>query len=58
MWRDKIFKFKTAADAKTAKAKLDAWLERNEAFIQWEQIFVNNAYGVTYRGLVLPGLPR
>lgn len=58
MWKDKIFKFKTTAGAKTAKAKLDAWLERNEGSIQYEQIFVNNAYGVTYRKLVAPGLSR
>lgn len=55
MWKDKIFKFKTMAGAKSAKAKLDAWLERNEGLIQWEQIFVNNAYGVTYRKLRVIG---
>jgi len=55
MWETKVFKFKTMAGAKIAKAKLEAWLERNEGRIQYEQIFVNNAYGVEYRKLRVIG---
>lgn len=49
MWVNKIFK---------TQARMDAWLDRNRHCIQYEVIFVNNAYGITYRKLVKVGMPR
>lgn len=51
MWKTKVFRFKTIEGREVARAKMNAWLERNHGRIQWEQVFVNNAYGVTYRPL-------
>ena len=42
-WKTKIFK--------TNQEKLD-WIEKNDHKTQWEEIFVNNAYGVQYRKLI------
>ena len=46
MWETKVFK--------TAEA-MRRWLEKNKHRIQWEEIYVNNAYGVIYRKLRLIG---
>jgi hypothetical protein len=42
MWQEKIFKTREA---------MQAWLYKNEHRIQWQEIFVCNAYGLTYRKL-------
>lgn len=42
MWDTETFK---------TKPELEAWVEENDSSMQWEQIFVNNAYGVIYRPL-------
>lgn len=42
MWTTKVFK---------TRAKMAAWIERNGARVQFEEIAVNNAYGVIYRKL-------
>ena len=52
MWKTKLFRFKDEATMKIARAKFDAWLERHRHQIQWEEIFVNNAYVVQYRKLM------
>jgi hypothetical protein len=43
MWKTKTFKTKQA---------YDRWIERNRNKYQWNEIFVNNAYGVEYRELL------
>lgn len=43
MWQIKTFK--------TAKA-MRKFLERNRNKIQWQEIFINNAYGIEYRKLM------
>jgi hypothetical protein len=42
MWTIKIFK---------TKKSLNKFIEKNQHKIQWEEIFVNNGYGVEYRKL-------
>lgn len=42
MWEEKTFKTREA---------MQAWVKRNDHRMQWEEIFVNNGYGVTYRRL-------
>jgi hypothetical protein len=42
MWETKTFKTREA---------MQAWLAKREHRIQWEEIFVNNAFGLTYRAL-------
>jgi hypothetical protein len=42
MWITKVFKTKEA---------MQKWLDKNQDRIQWEQIFVNNAWGLIYRKL-------
>ena len=42
MWHTKTFK---------TKEKMKQWLAKREGKIQWEEVFVNNAYGVLYRRL-------
>ena len=42
MWQTKIFK---------TRAAFDRWIEKNQFRCQIEVVFVNNAYGVTYRKL-------
>jgi hypothetical protein len=42
MWTVKVFKTRAASDA---------WLAKNESRVQWQEIFVNNGYGLTYRAL-------
>jgi hypothetical protein len=49
MWQVKTFK--------TVEAQR-AWVARNQHRVQWHEVFVNNAYGVEYRPLVEPRLPR
>lgn len=51
MWRTKIFRFRDEATMKIARAKLEAWLARRKGRIQFEEIFVDNAYAVDYRSL-------
>jgi hypothetical protein len=42
MWQVKVFK---------TKAAFDKWVSRNNHRMQWQEIFVNNAYGVEFRRL-------
>jgi hypothetical protein len=42
-WKIKIFKTQEA---------MASWLQRNGRRVQWQEIFVNNAYAVEYRKLV------
>lgn len=42
MWKVKVFK---------TREKMQQWLDKHEGKIQWEEIFVNNAYAVEYRPL-------
>ncbi len=42
MWTTKTFK---TADA------MRQWIERHDGLVQWEEIAVNNGYGVQYRKL-------
>ena len=44
MWQTKDFK---------TKQQMDRWLEKNEHQIQWREIFVNNAYCVEFRFLLV-----
>jgi hypothetical protein len=42
MWKTKTFK--------TIEAR-DSWLQKHDGFIQFDEIYVNNAYGIEYRYL-------
>lgn len=42
MWTTKTFK---------TREKMLAWVEANDSQYQWNEIFVNNAYGVEFRKL-------
>lgn len=42
MWQTKLFKNRQA---------MEKWLAINSDKIQWEEIFINNGYGLTYRKL-------
>ena len=42
MWQTKIFK---------TKESMQKWLNKNSHKIQYQVIFVNNAYGIEYRKL-------
>ena len=46
MWRTKTFK--------TSEA-MTRWLAKRDGHIQWQEIFVNNAYGVKWRPLRIIG---
>jgi hypothetical protein len=52
MWKTKVWKFRTIEGANEARVKMAAWLERRKGRIQYEEIFVNNAYAVQYRELM------
>jgi hypothetical protein len=41
-WKTKTFKSIEA---------MNNWLSKNDGFIQWNEIYLNNAYGVEYRQL-------
>jgi hypothetical protein len=43
MWQYKTFK---------TRAALIAWIERNGHKYQWQEIALNNAYGVTFKPLI------
>jgi hypothetical protein len=49
MWEVKTFKTREA---------MQAWVARNEGRMQWQEVFVNNGYAVTFRPLVKPRMPR
>ncbi len=42
MWQTKIFETREA---------MNKWLAKHESRIQWEEVYINNAYGLTYRPL-------
>jgi hypothetical protein len=42
MWKTKTFK--------TIEAR-DSWLQKHDGLIQFDEIYVNNAYGIEYRYL-------
>ena len=42
MWITKVFKTKDA---------MKKFIDKNDGKIQWEEIFVNNAWGIVYRKL-------
>lgn len=46
MWTDKVFKTRDA---------MQAWLAKNGHKVQWQEIFVCNAYGITYKPLRIIG---
>jgi hypothetical protein len=52
MWKTKVWKFRSVEGASTARVKMAAWLERRKGRIQYEEIFVDNAYAVQYRELL------
>jgi hypothetical protein len=52
MWKTKVWKFRTIEGANEARVKMAAWLERRAGRIQYEEIFVDNAYAVQYRELM------
>lgn len=43
MWETKIFKTLNA---------MNNWIAKHDGRVQWQQIFVNNAYGVEWRPFV------
>lgn len=49
MWSIKEFK---------TRAEMQAWIEKNGHRMRWQEIVVNNGYGVQYRPLVEPRMPR
>jgi hypothetical protein len=55
MWKTKVWKFNTKRTSmqsmRRARQRMEAWIERNKHRIQYEEIFVNNAYAVEYRPL-------
>jgi hypothetical protein len=42
MWETKLFKTKEA---------MATWVAKNDRTHQWQEIFVNNAFGIEYRKL-------
>ena len=42
MWQTKTFE---------TREQMNRWIEENGHTIQWNEIFVNNAYGLEYRRL-------
>jgi hypothetical protein len=42
MWTDKTFK---------TRESMAAWISKNGHKYQWEEIFINNGYGVTFKPL-------
>jgi hypothetical protein len=50
-WQTKKWRFRTLESAEIARAKMNAWLEKNKHRIQYQEIFVNNAYAIEYRKL-------
>jgi len=53
MWQTKKWKFRTVEGAEIARAMMNAWLQKNKHRIQYQEIFVNNAYAyaIEYRKL-------
>ena len=52
MWKTKLFRFTNLENAKIARARMEAWLERRRGQIQYEESFVDNAYAIQYRKLM------
>lgn len=50
MWKTKTWKF-TERTMNQARARMEAWLAANKGRIQFEEIFVNNAFAIQYRVL-------
>ena len=50
MWKVKKWRF-TEHTVEQARAKMQAWLELNKGRIEYEEIFVDNAFAVEYRVL-------
>ena len=46
MWQTKTF---------TTQAEMDRFLARNGDRIQWQTVYVNNAFGIIYRALRIIG---
>lgn len=51
MWQVKIWKFKTQKGSELQLARSRAWLARHERKIQYQQVFVDNAWCIEYRKL-------
>lgn len=51
MWKIKKWKF-TEHTMDQARLQMEAWLKRRKRLIQYEEIFVDNAYAVQYRYLL------
>ena len=43
MWKNKYFR---------TKESMNNWLQKNKNKIQYNELFVNNAYGIEYRKLI------
>jgi hypothetical protein len=42
MWQTKVFK---------TKESMQQWITKNQHKTQWQEIFINNAYGVEFKPL-------
>ncbi len=51
MWTIKTWKFKTFKQRQRARGLMCGWIEKNQGRVQYQEIFVNNAYAVEYRPL-------
>jgi len=40
MWQTKVFK---------TKESMQQWIAKNDRKTQWQEIFINNAYGVEFK---------
>lgn len=52
MWKTKLFRFTNPENARLARARFEAWIERNRDRIEYEEIFVDDAYVIQYRKLM------
>lgn len=48
-WRTKEWKFKTVEESEQKRKKMEEWIQKNSNKYQIEELFVNNAWAVTYR---------
>jgi hypothetical protein len=42
MWQTKVFK---------TKESMQQWITKNQHKTQWQEIFINNAYGIEFKQL-------
>lgn len=48
-WRTKEWKFKTIEESEQKRKKMEEWIQKNSNKYQIKELFVNNAWAVTYR---------